>query len=785
MRKNNRYTTIAAVLFLSVLKIHAQDRIAAFPLSDVRLLESPFKRACQTDLNYILSLDPDRLLAPFLREAGLKPKAQSYGNWENTGLDGHIGGHYLSALSNMYAATHNAEARRRLIYMIDELEKCQRENGNGYVGGIPGSKKFWTDLAAGKIEAGGFSLNGKWVPWYNMHKLFAGLIDAYRLTGIEKAKEILIKLSEWCFLTTRQLDDAQLQNMLRCEQGGMNEALADIAGITGDHRYLQLAERFSHRLILDPLLKRVDSLTGLHANTQIPKVIGFMRIAEISGDTSWAGAAAFFWQTVVKNRTVSFGGNSVREHFNPADDFSSMLESREGPETCNSYNMLKLSKHLFLQHPLAGYMDYYERTLYNHILSSQHPDGGFVYFTPIRPRHYRVYSRAQQDFWCCVGSGMENHGKYGEMIYAHSSQDLYVNLFIPSVLTWKEKGLQLTQQTAFPYQEKSSFRLSLKNAGRFSFHIRKPSWIPGSRMTVTINGKRTALSADEHDYLSIHRLWKNGDVITVELPMHTTAEQLPDGTPWVSFVHGPVVLAAITDTTGLTGQYSDGSRSGHIANGPLYPLEEAPVFIGSKNELDQRIVPVRPSSLQFTIKDSIYPARYRLLKLVPFFSVHNARYIVYWPYTSQSGLQKRKEQIRVADSLKQQLERSTIDRILPGEQQPEADHNFQGEKTETGLHNGRHWRHATGWFSYDLKNTTKDARKIRVTYWGEDRGREFDIFINDRLVTRVHLEGKDGPLFIDKDYALQETGQPAVLNIRFKAAGGSTAGGIYEIRLLR
>ncbi|GAB3818974.1 hypothetical protein GCM10028895_16800 [Pontibacter rugosus] len=415
----------------------------------MKLKDSPFKQAQQTDMEYILALDPDRLLAPYLREAGIKPKAESYGNWENTGLDGHIGGHYLTALSLMYSATGNPELLQRLNYMVDQLAACQQQNGNGYIGGVPGGEAMWQEIAKGNIDAGSFSLNDKWVPWYNIHKLYAGLRDAYLYTGNEKAKDMLVKLSDWSLNLTKDLTDAHMQDMLRSEHGGMNEVFADVAEITGDKKYLELARRFSHRAILDPLLAGKDNLTGMHANTQIPKVIGYKRVAEVGGDPAWAGAAGFFWNTVVNDRTVSIGGNSVREHFHPTNDFSPMIESREGPETCNTYNMLKLSKQLYLTEASAEYIDYYERGLYNHILSSQHPTrGGFVYFTPMRPRHYRVYSKPEDGFWCCVGSGLENHGKYGELIYAHNEQDLFVNLFIPSTLEWKERDITLTQSTA-------------------------------------------------------------------------------------------------------------------------------------------------------------------------------------------------------------------------------------------------------------------------------------------------------------------------------------------------
>ncbi|MGJ7031728.1 beta-L-arabinofuranosidase domain-containing protein [Niabella hirudinis] len=775
-------------LLLSVGGVQGQVRQASFPLSAVQLSESFFKAAQQTDLNYILSLEPDRLLAPFLKEAGLKPRAKNYGNWESSGLDGHIGGHYLSALSNMFAATKDTGIWRRLNYMIDELERCQQQHGNGYLGGIPGGDTLWKDIAAGKITAGSFSLNGKWVPWYNLHKLFSGLIDAYRIAGIAKAKPMLAALSGWCLQLVSGLSDAQIQRMLQCEHGGMNEALADAAAITGDDRYLQLAKRFSHQLILEPLLRHRDMLTGMHANTQIPKVIGFMRIATLTGNSDWADAADFFWQTVVKNRSVSFGGNSVREHFNPVDDFSSMLESREGPETCNSYNMLKLSKQLFLQHPSAAYMDYYERTVYNHILSSQNPAGGFVYFTPIRPGHYRVYSKAQEDFWCCVGSGLENHGKYGEMIYTHRGADLYVNLFIPSVLNWQEKGLRLIQETRFPYEAATHIKLETGRPQRFRLYLRKPHWVRESGLQLLVNGRLQQVAADSNSYVSIDRVWERGDVVTVQLPMHTEAEQLPDHSPWVSFTHGPIVLAAAIDTADSIGFYADGSRSGHIAKGPLRPLQDAPVFVAPASALRQAIAPVKGQQMQFKISGTVYPNRYRDLRLVPFYTLHNTRYVLYWPFTTREGLLQKQKEVSIREAARARLEQNTIDQVQPGEQQPETDHGFKGQATASGIHNERHWRDATGWFSYELRNEKKEARKLRVTYWGADKGRRFQIRVNGLLLATVVLDGTAGDRFIEVDYHLPasvNTGQPPVLTVKFEADPGSVAGGVFEVRLMK
>ena len=686
--------SLFTVLFFLSITCLAQTPLTAFPLSSVQLLNSPFKAAQQTDLQYMLQLDPDRLLAPFLKEAGIPPLKENYGNWENIGLDGHTGGHYLSALSNMYAATGDQQVRQRLNYMIDWLDSCQRKNGNGYVSGVPDGKALWKEMAAGQIKAGSFSLSNRWVPLYNLHKLFAGLRDAYLIAGNEKAKGMLIKLSDWFITITNPLSDEQMQQLLKSEQGGINEVFADVAAITGDTKYLAMARKLSHKAILNPLLQGKDSLNGLHANTQIPKVIGFKRIAELDGDTAWAKAAAFFWTTVVQHRTVSIGGNSVREHFNPAADFSSMIDDVQGPESCNTYNMLRLTEKLFLTNPQSWYIDYYERALYNHILSSQHPNGGFVYFTPMRPQHYRVYSQPQECFWCCVGTGMENHGKYGELIYAHTAHDLYVNLYIASRLNWKEKGIALEQQTSFPAKETSVFKFTISQPQSFNLHLRYPVWVPSGQMQVTVNGRKLNAVKDEHGYVQINRTWKTGDVVALRLPMHAAMEYLPDGSPWASFLYGPIVLAAKTDTNNLVGLQANGSRMGHVAGGPMYAIDKAPVIITAQRHPAVQLQPVKDKPLNFTAAGLIAPAAYRHLTLQPFYTVHDARYMIYWRVTDEKGYKQWQQQIAAEEKQQLELENNTIDQVAPGEQQSEVDHQFKGDKTTTGVFKDKHWRSA-------------------------------------------------------------------------------------------
>jgi DUF1680 family protein len=786
-----KITTTLFFLLLILQYSSAQNQpLKSFTLSSVRLLESPFYQAQQTDMKYLLELNADRLLAPFLMDAGIPVRAERYGNWENTGLDGHIGGHYLSALSFMYASTGNKEILERLNYMINWLDTCQKKNGNGYVGGVPQGKELWSDIAAGRIDAGTFSLANRWVPLYNLHKLFAGLRDAYLVVGDKKALNILIKLTDWFLNTFKNLTDEQVQKVLQTEHGGINEVFADVSAITGDNKYLELAQRFSHRVILDPLIKGENKLTGLHANTQIPKVVGFKRISDLNGNKDWASASEFFWKTVTGKWTVSIGGNSVREHFHPADNYSSMIESNQGPETCNTYNMLRLTKLLYLSNPEGKYMDYYERSLYNHILSSEHPTkGGFVYFTPMRPRHYRVYSSTQLDFWCCVGSGLENHGKYGEIIYSHNEKDLFVNLFIPSVLGWKERGITLTQQNKFPLEEGTNLTLKLNKSQEFALQIRYPGWVKAGSLKILVNGKEIPVSNTPGSYVAINRKWKNGDAVSVFLPMHAKVEYLPDNSPWASIIYGPLVLAAATDTTDLKGLWADGTRMGHVASGPLYPVEKAPILVTSDKDFASSIEPVKGKPLTFKYNGTMEPESFKGLELVPFYTVHEARYMIYWPVATPQELEKKKQALAEKEREMLALEARTVDQVAPGEQQPESDHNFKGERTETGIHLGRRWRHAQGWFSYDLKNKNSDGKILRITYIGADKGRTFDIKINETLLVTVTNDGSKGNNFFDADYTIPSSIldqiKDGVMTVKFEAHENSMAGGVYYVRLLK
>ena len=752
------------LLIVLLINFSSVAQMKEFKLQEIRLTSGPFKDAQEVDLKYILELKPDRLLAPYLIAAGLPVKEDRYGNWENIGLDGHIGGHYLSALSMMYASTGNKEVKNRLDYMISELSRCQDKDGTGYVGGIPEGKVFWERIRKGDIDGSSFGLNNTWVPIYNIHKLFAGLIDAYNYTGNEKAKGIVIKLGDWFIELIRPLSDEQIQQILKTEHGGINESFADLYNITKEKKYLETAEKLSQKAILDPLIKNQDQLTGLHANTQIPKVIGFEKIGTLSDKKQWSDAAQFFWKNVTEKRTVAFGGNSVAEHFNPVDDFSGMLKSNQGPETCNSYNMERLSKALFLNNNDVSYLDFYERTLYNHILSSQEPDkGGFVYFTPIRPNHYRVYSQPETSMWCCVGSGLENHSKYGELIYSHSDNDIFVNLFIPSTLNWKEKGIELEQTTKFPFENNTSIVLKLKHPKTFVLNIRYPKW--AEKFEILVNGKLQKAEGKPSSYVNIIRKWKSGDKIAISFKTSTHLENLPDGSNWAAFVNGPIVLAAKTSAEDLDGLFADDSRMGHVAQGKYIQLDKAYALIGEKGSYVSQLKDL--GNMRFKL-DS--------LELQPFFKVHNARYQMYFQtftkeeYKEKQALLKQQEIDAIA------IEAKTVDKINCGEQQPEVDHLYKGEKSESGYDDGRFWRNTSSYISYQMVNKNLEGKFIEISFLGDFKPDNLDVFINER----------PAEIISKTDQLIRfELDNKEIINLKIKSKDGKKTSKLYQIRIVK
>lgn len=605
-----------------------------FSLDDVTLLESPFKRAMELDGEYLLKLDPDRLLVPYLEEAGLEPKAESYGGWEadgeiGSGLDGHSLGHYLSALSMIYASTGNPVYNERINYIISELQRAQQANGTGYVGGVPNGEKVLNEVRAGKIEADPFSLNGSWVPWYNLHKLFAGLRDAYRHAGNKQARDMLIKLSDWTVNFAKGLTDQEFQTMLQTEHGGMKEVMADLYGITGEKKYLSLSRRFSHEAVFKPLARHKDQLAGLHANTQIPKIVGAARHYEVSGNERMRDIATFFWQTVVNNRTYANGGNSDHEHFGAKGKLPKRL-SRSTSETCNTYNMLKLTRHLTQWRANPAYADYYERALYNHILASQDPQTGmFAYYMSMEPGFYKTFSKPFDSFWCCVGTGMENHTKYGRYIYMHTDDELYVNLFIPSELQWQQKGVTVRQETDFPKSEQSRFTIQTENSKKFTLQIRRPYWA-GEGFRILVNGESVNVGQKPSSYIAINRRWKDGDRITVTLPMDIWTESLGSDDSRIAFMYGPLLLAGIVgEEVPIPGQYA--SKQYKFFE---QPSVHVPALSPRSDEVRQWVKPEEGRPLAFELTNVGEAANG--ITLAPYYKVNHAYYTIYWKLNSST-----------------------------------------------------------------------------------------------------------------------------------------------------
>lgn len=601
----------------------ASAPLSPFALHDVRLLDGPFLDAQRRDLAYLVSLQPDRLLHNFRVNAGLEPKAPVYGGWESEEpwvairCHGHTLGHYLSAASLMYASTGDPRMKDRVDYIVDELRACQTAARTGLVCAFPDGATQLDNAVAGRKVVG--------VPWYTLHKIFAGLRDAHLHARSVRALEVLTKLADWTATATAPMTDEQVERMLGIEHGGMNEVLADVAALTGEPRYTALARRFSHQALLLPLAEGRDPLDGLHANTQIPKVVGFQRLFELTSEERYAASARFFWRTVAGQRSFVTGGHGDNEHFFPPAEFATHLPSAKTMETCGTHNMLRLTRLLFQRTPSVAYADFYERALYNGILASQDPDSGMTtYFQAVRPGYVRLFHTPEHSFWCCTGTGMETHAKHGDSIYFHGSDALWISLFIPSIVTWKAMGLTLNQTTTFPVSPGTRLAVTAERPVRARLNVRQPGWCPG--MTVRVNGRRSRLAASPNGYVGIEREWRTGDVVDVRLPMTLRAEALPGAANLVAFAYGPIVLAGRLGHEGL----APGSQtivnereSGNMLNAAI----DIPVLVGDVDTITKRLVQDARDRLTFRTAGIGKP---RDVELAPFYRLAHERYNLYW-----------------------------------------------------------------------------------------------------------------------------------------------------------
>lgn len=745
-------------------------KAAPFSLQDVRLLDGPFKEGQDIAVRYLLSLEPDRFLANFRKESGLPPKAAHYGGWESQGVSGHSGGHYLSACAIAYASTGDKRFLERVNYMVAELAECQKANGNGYVSAIPNGKKIYSEIAAGDIRSAGFDLNGGWVPNYTMHKVMAGLRDAYRLAGNTTALEVEKGLADWFEKTLANLDESQMQKILACEHGGMNEVLADLYADTGDQRYLKLSRRFHHRAILDPLARNEDILPGKHANTQIPKIIGLASHYEIAGDAADRAAADFFWDRVVHHHSYVTGGHCDHEHFGQPDQLNDRLSTMT-TETCNVYNMLKLTMHVFGWNPDGDVAEFYERALLNHIRSTQHPDGRVIYNLSLKQGHYKEYQSPYDGFTCCVGTGMENHVKYGEGIYFHDSTGLWVNLYIASELNWKARSLKLRQDTKWPDADTATFTFTSDVPQELELRLRHPHWAKNG-FEITVNGEAIKVSSRPSGYAVVKRSWKTGDRVQVRFPMSLRTEAMPDNPNRIAVFYGPTLLAA---------------NLGEVQDPAAEQAFFVPVLVTESKPISEWVKPISVASQTFKIQGVGKP---RDVELAPFHRLHDRRYTVYLDVLSPDDWSKRETAIRAEQERERRLEARTVDVLRIGEMQPERDHKVNGENTSAGEALGRKWRHAVdgGWFAFDMKVAPSKENQLVCTYWGGETGeREFDILVDGKKVGTQKLLNNEPGKFFDVSYPIPQelTQGKERVTVRFQAHPGKWAGGLFGARILR
>ncbi len=734
------------------------------PLSSVRLLPSRFKEAQEANGKYLLMLDPYRLLHGFYKNAGLPTKGENYGGWETMGIAGHSLGHYLSGLALHYAATGDVRFKEKAEIIVKELTLCQANRSDGYIGAIPDGDRVWNEIRKGEIRSKGFDLNGLWVPWYTQHKVYAGLVDAYKLAGIESALPVATKLGDWAIEVTSNLDAQKWQTMLACEHGGMNEVLADLYEITGEKKYLDLARKFHHDAVLKPLEEGVDKLAGLHSNTQIPKLIGLAKLYELQGESSDRKGSEFFWDRIVNHRTFSMGGNSNGEHLTTAGRLSDQL-SASSAETCNTYNMLKLTKHLHTWDGDAERYDFYERALYNHILASQRPtDAMKTYFVPLQPLAKRKFSNPYNDFTCCHGTGMENHAKYGEAIYTERENELQVNLYIPSQIVDPKEEFAITQTGDYERDQKVTINVDRAPSEARSLALRVPFWTVGEPKA-TLNGKAVSLKKEKDGYARISRTFKASDELKVQFPAEIRFEPTPDNPKKTSVLYGPVVLVGVQ------------AEEGEVP---------APVFVPKEGaDLKKAFQRVKGEGLRFVSKSLIKP---KDLTLVPFYEAYDKVYTTYFDVFTDDEWKVKEAEYRKVIAAREALEKATTDLFRVGEMQPERDHDLEGERTEAGEHSGRKWRHAMdGWFSFRMKVDSKLEHTFICDYWSGDFGREFEILVDGVLLSDEKRQRPQNPGFVQINYPLplsMTQGKQSVV-IMFRAKNRSIAGGLFGARMVR
>jgi hypothetical protein len=765
------------------------------PLSAVRLTGGPLKTAQDLNAKYLLELQPDRMLAFYRDRAGLPKKAEPYGGWDGDGrnLTGHIGGHYLSAVSLMYAATGDPRFKERADYIVNEMKVVQEAHGDGYLGAIKGGKEMFQEVAKGTIKSGGFDLNGQWAPWYTLHKTYAGLRDAYRHAGNATALEVEKKFAAWAESIVSKLDESQMQKMLDTEFGGMPEIFADLFADTGDKRWLDLSYRFDHARILEPFKQGEDKLAGVHGNTTVPKFIATASRYSYSGNADDKKAADFFWDRVVNHHTFATGGHGKDEYWREPDKLGRIVDGRTS-ESCNVYNMLKLTRTLFAQTPRVEHAEFHERALFNHVLGSMDPnDGSTCYMVPVgRSQRGKEYGQMLPNernpggsFTCCVGSGMESHALHGAGLYYESGDRFWVNIYAPSTATWESAGVNLEAVTDFPEGESATYTVTAKSPKAFTLALRRPAWA-GEGFAVKVNGTAVKNLTRPASYIEITRTWKTGDAVSVTLPKALHLQPTPDMPRRAALMWGPLVLAG---DLGPLPARAPGRRGGPGGAAdqprPEPPRIETPLLVAAERPISEWLKPVEGKPGVFKTQGV---GRNTDVEFVPFYRLHRRTYTAYFDYFTPTEYEKHKAEIAAERERQRKLEEASVAYVQPGEMQPERDYNQQGENTNpAGRIDGRAGRQGTGWFSYDLPVDPDRPMSLVVTYHRDSRrARSFEILVDGQKLADVKLEANSEPRFEDVEYQIPSEllkGMEKV-TVRFQAVEGQI-GPVYGVRMIR
>jgi DUF1680 family protein len=756
-------------------------RAELFPRADVRLLDGPFLDAQRRDIAFLLQLDPDRLLHTFRVNAGLPTTAKPLGGWEGPEVElrGHTLGHYLTACALMYESTGDERLKERALALVAELGRVQQALEKR--GAHPGYLAAFPESFFDRLER----RENVWAPYYTLHKILAGILDVHRVAGDPTALELARGIAGWVAFRASRLSEAQWQALLDTEFGGMQEALTELYRRTGDVQYLALARRFDHHTVFDPLARGEDLLDGLHANTQIPKAIGAALDCELTGDTRYCAVAREFWERVALHRSYVIGGHSEDEHFSPTRHFSRHLGVKTA-ETCNTYNMLKLTRLLFELDGDASRLDFYERGLMNHILASQDPATGMVtYHVALKPGAWRTYSTPEESFWCCVGTGIENPARYGEAVYARQGDALLVNLFVASELSWREKGLILRQETTFPDEGRTRLVLRLEHPARFFMRVRHPSWAAGA-LSVSVNGQALPVESQPGTFASIEREWRDGDRVDVALPMSLRIETMPDDPSVVAFLYGPIVLAADLGGEGLDSSRRYGPQAPEMVNEETPPIPA--LVAGDAAEAVKRVQPTA-TPLVFRTAGLARPAD---VELRPLFRITDRRYTVYFDLLNEAGLSRRHAR-ETDDALAvAALDARTVDRVTPGDAKDEAAHSLEQRSSEAGRFEGRLHRDVFwggGEFSYELALHAPGPALVGFACWGgESRHHTYEITVDGEAIGTQRLFDDDPGHVLRVEMPIPEhltQGRDRVrVGFRPVAKSGSV-GAIFDVRILK